>query len=65
MAKWALSFVQLISSICHWGAMEKIKKDVATMAKFFLFLPLIAVSLLKMAIRVRREMGHPNPDMWE
>jgi hypothetical protein len=45
--------------------MEKFKKDVATMAKFFFFLPLIAVSLLKVAIRVRKEMGHPNPEMWE
>jgi hypothetical protein len=45
--------------------MEKIKKEVAMMAKFFVFLPLIAISMLKMAIKVRREMGHPNPEMWE
>lgn len=45
--------------------MEKIKKDMAVMAKFFIFLPLIALSMLKMAIKVRKEMSHPNPEMWE
>lgn len=45
--------------------MEKIKKDVAVMAKFFVFLPLIAFVMLKTAIKVRKEMSHPNPEMWE
>jgi hypothetical protein len=45
--------------------MEKIKKDIAVMAKFFIFLPLIALAMLKMAIKVHKEMSHPNPEMWE
>lgn len=45
--------------------MKKIKDDIAVMAKFFVFLPFIVFSMLKMAIKVRKDMSHPNPEMWE
>ncbi len=45
--------------------MEKIKNEAKTLVKFFVLLPLVIFSMAKTILRIRKDISHPNPEMWE
>jgi hypothetical protein len=44
---------------------RKIKNEAKTLVKFFVFLPMIMFSMAKTMLRIRKDIGHQNPEMWE